>query len=60
MTALMEASLSGQKDVVQLLLDNKADVNAKDKNRGATALVFAADNGHEDVVQLLKKAGAKQ
>jgi ankyrin repeat protein len=40
--------------VVRLLLDHKADVDAKTMS-GKTALYLAAGNGHEAVVQLLLK-----
>jgi ankyrin repeat protein len=42
---------------VQVLLDAKADVNAKAVN-GDTALSKASEKGYPEVVQLLKKAGA--
>ncbi len=51
-TPLDEAARSGHKDVAELLLANKANVNAKDEN-GDTPLLFAARNGHADVVELL-------
>ena len=60
-TALIWASHNGQLDTVRLLLENKADVNLKNKNNhmkenyGETALIMASSNGHLDVVyQLLK------
>jgi ankyrin repeat protein len=37
---------------VQLLLDNDADIEAKDNN-GKTALLWAAERGRKPVVQLL-------
>ena len=38
--------------MAELLLANKADVNAKDKD-GATPLFWAAKKGHKDVAELL-------
>lgn len=57
-TALMAAAQHGHKKVVQMLLDNKAEVNAQDESLGS-ALQAASSNGFLDVVQILLKAGAK-
>ena len=46
------AAINGHKDVAELLLANKAEVNAKDNN-GVTPLHLAAFNGHKDVAELL-------
>jgi ankyrin repeat protein len=51
-TPLLVAAAKGHKDVVQLLLANKADVDAK-ANNSRTPLHMAAANGHKDVVELL-------
>ena len=51
-TALHWAALNGHKDVVVLLLANKAELDAKDIS-GDTALHWAAQQGHKDVVELL-------
>ena len=51
-TPLHLAALNGHKDVAELLLANKAEVNAKD-NHGETPLHLAAVNGHKDVAELL-------
>ena len=51
-TSLHLAALEGRKDVVELLLASKAEVNAKD-NKGETPLHMAARKGRKDVVELL-------
>ena len=43
--------------IVKLLLDAKANIEAKDKS-GQTPLSWAAEEGHVDVVKLLLKAKA--
>jgi len=56
-TALLEASYWGQPEVVKLLLEKGADVNAKDE-AGHTAVIDAAQAGHPDIVALLLGKGA--
>ena len=56
-TALMWASLKGHKDVVQALLEAKADKDMQDEG-GETALMIASRNGHKDIVQALLEAEA--
>jgi ankyrin repeat protein len=56
-TALMTASEFGHLDVVRVLLDAKAEVNAK-MNNGGTALILASSYGHLDVVRALLDAKA--
>ena len=51
-TLLMHAATRGDVDIVKLLLENEADVNAKDRS-GETALFNAMDAGHSQVVELL-------
>jgi ankyrin repeat protein len=51
-TALMFAAAEGQLEVVQTLLDHRADVTLRDVD-GDTALDFASQNGHSDVARLL-------
>jgi ankyrin repeat protein len=52
-TTLQAASANGNRDVVQLLLDNGADINTQDKGEYGTALQAASDQGNRDVIQLL-------
>jgi ankyrin repeat protein len=46
-------------DIARLLLDNGADVNAKDRaNHNKTPLYYAIENNHNNIVQLLIARGA--
>ena len=54
---LFEVSRAGHKGIVQLLLDNGADIEAMNDS-GETALVGAAAGGHEAIVRLLLDKGA--
>ncbi len=56
-TALILASIKGDKDIVKILLDKGADVNAKD-NDGDTALIKAYIKGNKDIVKMLLDKGA--
>lgn len=56
-TPLHLAASNGHKNVAELLLANKAVVDAKDNN-GCTPLQGAAWNGHPDVAELLLANGA--
>jgi len=58
-TALMDAAGSGHQEVVRVLLDNGANVNAK-REYGATALKIARAKGHKEIAELLKSHGAKE
>ncbi len=51
----MFATISGQVDVVHVLLAYGADENVKNKT-GSSALMMAS--GYPDVVKILKKGGA--
>jgi ankyrin repeat protein len=55
----MLAAERGHKEVVELLLESGADVNAK-SNIGWTALMLAAFNGHKEIVEILKSYGARE
>jgi ankyrin repeat protein len=58
-TLLHIAALQGYKNVVDLLLDKKPDVNAKD-NHDKTPLFYAGKYGHKKVAFVLMKYGAKK
>ncbi|KOC12912.1 ankyrin repeat-containing protein [Aspergillus flavus AF70] len=49
---LISAARKGNEAIVTLLLENKADIESKDR-LGQTPLSWAAENGHEAVVRLL-------
>jgi len=57
-TALRWAAFFGHKEIVKLLIQAGADVNAKEYEYGRTALYYAREEGHEEIVQLLLEAGA--
>ncbi|XP_043657224.1 ankyrin repeat and KH domain-containing protein mask isoform X5 [Drosophila teissieri] len=56
-TPLMEAASAGHLDIVKLLLNHNADVNAHCAT-GNTPLMFACAGGQVDVVKVLLKHGA--
>ena len=56
-TALMEAARAGHYDIVKMLLDEHADIDARNL-KGNTALMAAAGEGRADVVRLLIDRGA--
>jgi ankyrin repeat protein len=58
-TVLWIAAWQGEVEVVKLLLEKGADVNAK-RSGGETALEIAKAMEHTEIVQLLEKAGAKE
>ena len=57
-TALMHASANGCSDIVELLLQAKADPNIVERTVGGTALYVASTNGHANVVKMLLRSGA--
>jgi len=56
-TVLMFAAVSGQRDIVDVLLTHGADVNVKNKV-GSSALMMAS--GYPNVLKKLKEAGAAE
>ena len=57
-TPLMLAARSGNVDSIKLLLDYKANIDAKDKLRGTTPLMWAVEQSHPAAVKLLIERGA--
>ncbi|MBI4904610.1 MAG: ankyrin repeat domain-containing protein [Acidobacteria bacterium] len=57
-TPLSEAAVSGRKDIVRFLLDNKASVNVSVAMNKMPLLTMAAVRGEEAIVRMLVKAGA--
>ena len=55
--SLIEASCKGFLEIVKLLIEKKADINAKDCH-GDIALIQASSNDHFEVVKLLLNNGA--
>jgi ankyrin repeat protein len=43
----------GHKEIVEILISNNADVNAKATYNGETALIYASKKGHIEIVKLL-------
>ena len=56
---LMLAARAGGVDAVRALLARGADVNASETERGTTALMQAADQGHAEVLKELIRNGAQ-
>ena len=55
---LVNASMGGKADVIRRCLEKGADVNAADKKFNATALMWAAHNGHVEALNVLLANGA--
>jgi len=53
LTALGWTAVEGHTEVVKVLLDNKADVNASTSTEGATPLYTTSQKGHTQVVKLI-------
>jgi ankyrin repeat protein len=53
----MQACIFGHREVIELLVDNGADISAKDRF-GFTPLSIAKKNNHTDIVKYLKEKGA--
>jgi uncharacterized protein len=58
-TALMAAAYGGHTEGVRLLLDQGADINAKDRF-GDTALKRAEELGNRKTAEILRAGGAKE
>jgi len=56
-TALGHAAKNGHKEIAELLVENGADVSAKDED-GWTPLFYAAGGGKKEVVEILISNGA--
>lgn len=52
------AVMAGDKEKVEMLLKNGADIEAKNNQREWTALYFAASENHVEIVEILLKNGA--
>ena len=57
-TPLHRAAFGGNKEIVELLLNNEVDVNVKD-DYGCTPLHDAAEYGHKKIIELLISKGAE-
>ncbi len=56
---LIDAVISGNKEIVQILINAKADLNKKGTYH-KTALKYANEKGYAEIAELLKQAGAKE
>lgn len=54
---LIDACEKGDRNLVELLIKNEADVNHEDEDKW-TPNFFASQNGHKEIVEILIKNGA--
>ncbi|KAF5394332.1 hypothetical protein PHET_11799 [Paragonimus heterotremus] len=59
LTPLHQACFHGHIDIVEYLLKNGADINARDPNQGYTTLMFAAITGNTRLTEMLLQYGAR-
>lgn len=57
-TPLHWAVETGNKDIVELLMSNGANMNVKD-NLGKTPLAIAEERKHKEIAELLRKHGGE-
>ena len=57
-TSLILAGWNGRTEIVQLLLNANANIEAMDHEYGQTSLIWASENGYTEIVQLLLDANA--
>lgn len=60
MTALHIATLYNYTHIIKLLLDKKAQVNARDNTKESTALHLVSQNGNVGLIKLLLARGAQK
>jgi ankyrin repeat protein len=58
-TSLTLAAYNGRSEIVRLLLDAGADMEAKDQVAGETPLHWAAIKGHKDIAEMILSKGAQ-
>ncbi len=57
-TALTIGSQTDQPEIAKMLLQHKADIHARDRREGKTALLNASSKGHAETVRILLENGA--
>lgn len=57
-TPAMWAAVQGKSDILKLLVERNANINARQKGEGTTALLWASTTGYKDVVDYLLDQGA--